>query len=86
VQSSANEFYVAGSGLTVSFYRNPDVDSEASGIASVEEVCRVDGNWITLRRLNGDQTNQGRQLSIAPHQVQVFRVVLFSTERTQREN
>jgi hypothetical protein len=86
VQSTANEFYIAGSGLTVSFFRNPDVDARVSGIASVEEVSRSNGNWTTLRRLNGDQTNQGRQLSMAPHQVNVYRVLLFSTDRTPREH
>ena len=84
LQSAANEFYIAGAGLTVSFFRNPDVDTQVSGIASVEEVSRSNGNWTTLRRLNGDQTNQGRQLSMAPHQVNVYRVVLYSMERTHR--
>jgi uncharacterized protein DUF5597/glycosyl hydrolase family 42 (putative beta-galactosidase) len=84
VQSATNEFYIAGSGLTVSFFRNPDIDTQVSGIASVEEVSRSNGNWTTLSRLNGDQTNQGRQLSMAPHQVHVYRVLLFSTERTPR--
>ena len=37
--------------------------------------------WTTLRRLDGDQTNQGRQLSVAPHQVHAYRVVLFSIEQ-----
>jgi hypothetical protein len=85
LQSTANEFYIAGTGLTVSFFRNPDVDTQVSGIASIEEVSRSNGNWTTLRRLNGDQTNQGRQLKMAPHQVHVYRVILFSTERTPRE-
>ncbi len=86
VQSTASEFYIAGSGLTVSFFRNPDVDAQVSGIASIEEVSHSNGNWITLRRLNGDQTNQGRQLLMDPHQVHVYRVILFSTYKTPREH
>jgi hypothetical protein len=82
LQSSVNEFYIAGSGLTVSFYRNPDVDAKVSGIASVEEVNRANGGWTTLRRLNGDQTNQGRQLAMAPHQINIYRVILYATDRT----
>jgi hypothetical protein len=81
LQSSANEFYIAGSGLTVSFYCNPDIDAKISGIASIEEVSRSDGAWTTLRRLNGDQTNQGRQLMLAPHQINIYRVILYATDR-----
>lgn len=82
VQSSRNEFYLAGTGLTLSFFRNPDVDNEVSGIESIEEVSRLNGNWITLHRLNGDQTNQGRQLLMAAHLVRVYRVVLYATPRS----
>ena len=81
LQSSANEFYIAGSGLTVSFYRNPDFDAKISGIARIEEVSRSNGTWTTLRRLNGDQTNQGRQLMMAPHQINIYRVILYATDR-----
>jgi hypothetical protein len=62
--------------------RDPDIDTEVGRIASIEEVSRSNGSWITLRRLNVDQTNQGRQLSMAPHQVHVYRVILYATART----
>lgn len=81
VQSAPDEFYIAGSGLTVSFYRDPDVDNRMSGIASIEEGSFVDGTWNVERRLNGDQSNQGRQLSMSVHQVHNYRVVLYSTEK-----
>jgi hypothetical protein len=81
VHSSENEFYIMGTGLTVTFFRNPDVDTAVARIASVEEVNRSAGNWSTLRRLNGDQTNQGRQLLMPEHQVRVYRVVLYATPR-----
>jgi hypothetical protein len=81
VQSGPNEFYIAGAGLTVSFFRDPDVDNNVSGITSIEEVTRSGDTWSTLRRLNGDQSNQGRQLSMDPHQVRVYRVALYATGR-----
>ncbi|HEY2469005.1 MAG TPA: DUF5597 domain-containing protein [Terracidiphilus sp.] len=81
IESKPNEFYVAGSGLTVSFLRDPDTDNKLSGIASIEEVSRVNGAWITLRRLNGDQNNQGRQLQMDPHQVHIYHVVLYVIDR-----
>ena len=84
VQSAPDEFFIAGRGLTVSFVRDPDLDDRIGGIASIEEVARVDGKWITQRRLNGDQSNQGRQLSMAPNQVRTYRVVLYAFERERQ--
>lgn len=81
IESKPDEFYVAGSGLTVSFLRDPDTDSKLSGIASIEEVSSVNGAWTTVRRLNGDQDNQGRQLQMDPHQVHIYRVVLYAIDR-----
>lgn len=78
LQSSPGEFYIAGSGLTVSFARDPDVDSNIAGIESVEEVSRTSGHWTTERRLNGDQTNQGRQLLMDAKRPHIYRVRLYS--------
>ena len=78
LQASPDEFYIMGSGLTVSFARDPDADTKIAGIASVEQVSRVSGQWTTERRLNGDQTNQGRQLLLDPRRTHVFRVRLYA--------
>ena len=78
LQSSPGEFYLAGSGLTVSFARDPDVDAGIAGIESVEEVSRASGQWTTERRLNGDQTNQGRQLLMEAKRPHVYRVRLYA--------
>jgi hypothetical protein len=53
-QASPGEFYILGSGLTVSFARDPDVDSGSAGIESAEEVSRPSSAWKIERRLNGD--------------------------------
>jgi len=76
LESGPGEFYILGSGLTVNFIRDPDVDSGIAEISSVEQVSRHDGKWTTERRLNGDQTNQGRQLLTDPHQPKMYRVRL----------
>ena len=82
IQSKPNEFYIAGSGLTISFARDPDTDNKLSGIASIEEVSRdADGGWITHRWLNGDQSNQGRQLSMDPHRMRIYHVKLYAVDR-----
>jgi len=78
LQASPGEFYVVGAGLTVSFTRDPDVDGGIAGIESVEQVSRASGQWIIERRLNGDQTNQGRQLLLDPHRLHIFRLRLYS--------
>jgi hypothetical protein len=78
LEASPGEFYILGSGLTVSLARDPDVGSRIAGIESVEQVSRASGQWTTERRLNGDQTNQGRQLMLDPHQQHIYRVRLYS--------
>lgn len=83
MQSADNEFYVAGQGLTVTFSRDPDVDDRVAGIASIEEVSRSAGKWVTVRRLNSDQSNQGRQLMLTPSEERIYRVVLYTVERTR---
>jgi hypothetical protein len=79
LQASLGEFYVVGSGLTISFARDPDADSGIASVESVEQVSRVSGQWTVERRLNGDQTNQGRQLLLDPHRPHIYRVRLYST-------
>jgi beta-galactosidase GanA len=83
LQTTPGEVYIVGSGLTVSFARDPDVDAGFAGIESIEQVTRASGQWTTERRLNGDQTNQGRQLLMDPHQPHFYRVRLYSLNREQ---
>jgi len=78
MQAGPGEFYVIGSGLTVSFARDRDVDAGIAGIETVEQVSRASGQWTTKRRLNGDQTNQGRQLLLDPRRPHIYRVRLYS--------
>jgi beta-galactosidase GanA len=78
LQSSPDEFYIVGSGLTIGISRDADVDRRIAGIESVEQGSRSSGHWITERRLNGDQTNQGRQVLLDPHRQHVYRVHLYS--------
>jgi hypothetical protein len=81
LQSSPDEFYIVGTGLTVNIRRDPDVDARVAGIDSIEEVSRHGDTWQTLRRLNGDQSNQGRQLMMDPHNAHVYRVRVHAIER-----
>ena len=78
LETAPNEFYVLGSGLTVTFLRDPDVDSQVAGIANIEQVSNADGKWVTMRQLTGDQSNQGRELSMDAHEFRVYRVKLYT--------
>jgi len=81
IEAAPNEFFVAGRGLYVSFLRDPNVDNKVAGIASIEEVRRDHGEWVTVRRLNGDQSNQGRELLMDGRGFRVYRVKLYAIER-----
>ena len=84
ILGGTDEFLIAGSGLTVSFLRDPDTDAKQGGISSIEQVERTSSGWATVQRLNGDQSNQGRQLSMDAHEIHVYRVNLYATERNPK--
>ncbi|MFP5235577.1 MAG: DUF5597 domain-containing protein [Acidobacteriota bacterium] len=83
METGPNEFYILGAGLTVDFQRDPDTDNQAAGIAAIDRLAFVNGNWIAQERLNGDQSNQGRQLLMAAHAFHVYRVRLYTYSREQ---
>ncbi len=81
LQSAPNEFLVAGAGLTVRISRDPDTDTQIAGIASIEEISRAGSGWKVEARLNGDESNQGRQLITDPHKIKIFRLRLYAAPR-----
>jgi hypothetical protein len=49
------------------------------GLASVDEVnVKPDGSLVTLRRLNGDQTHQGRHVRIGVDEFKILHVKLYT--------
>jgi hypothetical protein len=81
IEQAPNEFLIVGAGLTVNFDRDPDTDNRLAGIASIDQMIWKNGQWVVDEPLNGDQSNQGRQLLMDTHQVHVYRVKLFSYPR-----
>ncbi|HKG92457.1 MAG TPA: DUF5597 domain-containing protein [Gemmatimonadaceae bacterium] len=71
-----DEFLIAGTGLVVTFTPNGPGDPLA-GILSSHEGRFVDGRWVTERRMNGDQTHQGRHVSLGPGEYSMQRVRLY---------
>jgi hypothetical protein len=78
MQAASDEFYILGSGLTVSFLRDPDVDDHLAGIAGIAELAWKDGRWTVAQQMNGDQSDQGRKLLMDPHVIHLYRVKLYS--------
>jgi Domain of unknown function (DUF5597)/Beta-galactosidase len=78
MQSGNGEFYLLGSGLTVDFLRDPDAGAGMAGIAGIDRLAWKQGRWTVAERLNGDQTNQGRELLMDAHTMQLYRVRLYS--------
>lgn len=76
-----DEVLAIGTGLTVKISRDPDTDAKVAGIASIEEVTKEGSGWKVQARLNGDQSNQGRQLTMDPHEVRIYRVRLYAAGR-----
>jgi beta-galactosidase GanA len=81
IETAPNEFYVLGSGLTVAFTRDPDVDEQMAGIASIDQGSDEGGQWVTEGVLNGDQSDQGRALLMDAHEFRVYRVKLYMYSR-----
>jgi len=71
-----DEFYVAGTGLVISF--KPVKDGLRAGILQVYEGLFVNGKWQTGRRLNGDEDQQGRHLRIPLGEYGIQRIKLYN--------
>ena len=75
MQLGPGDFLVAGTGITLTF-APADGEGEA-GILAVDEGRFEDGEWQAGRRLNGDQTHQGRHLRIAAGTFGIQRLSLY---------
>jgi beta-galactosidase GanA len=76
IMTAKDEFYIAGSGIVVTFKTSSD-DGSIAGIASMDEGAFVDGKWIAGRRMNGDQDHQGRHLYLPGGQYGIQKVRLY---------
>jgi hypothetical protein len=76
IQLGADEFIVAGSGLIVTFQSlNPE--RPLAGILSIDEGAYERGVWKAGRRLNGDQSHQGRHMRLPYRDFGIQRVTLY---------
>ena len=76
IASAADEFVIAGTGMTITF--EPDSPGPpAVGLLTVEEGKFAEGRWIAGRRLNGDQTHQGRHVRINAGRFEIQKLKLY---------
>ena len=76
IQTDTNEFYVAGSGVVVTF-KNWKQRDKIVGILKNEEGVFENGKWKVIRHLNGDQTHQGRHIRISHGNYSIQRIKLY---------
>jgi len=71
-----DEFLFAGTAMTITFESDKPT-GETIGLLSVDEGSYVEGKWKAGRRLNGDQTHQGRHVRIPAGRFDIQRVKLY---------
>jgi hypothetical protein len=76
IMVAPNEFLIAGTGMVVTFTPNGP-GAPIAGILSADELRFADGRWVRGQRMNGDQTHQGRHVSLGGGQFSVQRVRLY---------
>jgi len=76
IMVAEDEFYIAGSGVLVTFQSISD-DETIAGIASMDEGSFVNGKWVTRRRMNGDEDHQGRHLYLPGKEYSIQKVRLY---------
>ena len=77
IMTGKNEFYVAGTGVVVTFQTSSG-DGSIAGIESIDEGAFLSGTWVPGRRLNGDEDHQGRHLYLPGGEFGIQRVKLYA--------
>ena len=63
IATGPDEFFVAGSGVTITFSPNTP-GPPLAGLATVEEGSFVEGRWVPERRMAGDDTEEGEMVRV----------------------
>jgi beta-galactosidase GanA len=77
IYAGGEDFWFAGQGITVTF-KGADKGPPLVGIDVAEEgVFDAQGKWLAGRRLNGDQTHQGRHIRLPLGKAQIQKVRFY---------
>ncbi len=71
-----DEFYVAGTGIVMTF--TPKTNNKKAGFISVDEGRFENGIWKPGRRMNGDQDHQGRHVRIPANDHSIQHIKLYT--------
>ena len=77
IMTAKDEFYIAGSGVVVTF-ESSSRNGAMAGIASMEEGGFLNGKWVAGRRMNGDEDHQGRHLHLPGEEYGIQKVRLYT--------
>ena len=73
---ASDEFYVAGTGIVMTF--TPKNNNKKAGFISVDEGRFENGIWKLGRRMNGDQDHQGRHARIPSGEYGIQHIKLYT--------
>jgi len=62
ISTGPDEYYFAGSGMTIDFTPNTPTGPQNVGLGDVQEGKFVDGKWVETRQISGDDNAQGEIL------------------------
>jgi beta-galactosidase GanA len=71
-----DEYIIAGSGIIVTFTSLSSTEPIV-GIATIDEGTYENGRWVAGRRLNGDESHQGRHLRLPNGHFGIQRIKLY---------
>ena len=71
-----DEYLIAGKGVIVTFESGAS-DDTLIGILKIDEGQYINGEWRPGRRLNGDQSHQGRHLRLPGDKFDIQRIHLY---------
>ena len=75
IENQPGEFWIGGTSVVCTF-RNIKKTALTTGLLSVD-ACKKDGNSWIYKRLNGDQTHQGRHMRISSGEWEIQRIRLY---------
>ena len=76
IETQPGEFWIGGTSVVCTF-RNIKKPALTTGLLSVD-ACKKDGNGWMYKRLNGDQTHQGRHMRISSGEWEIQRIRLYN--------
>jgi hypothetical protein len=77
IAAGPDEYYMGGGGFRIAFTANTPGPATV-GLGIVQEGKFVDGKWVVVRQLGGDDIGQGEILSLRPNTI--LRVVVYRYE------